>query len=215
MERNFYWGSTPMKLLLLLLSSLLAGTANAQRRALMEGLQASNNALYVSTPTANLYVQTAGTMTVKGNAFSVGTSTLIVAGGVVMVGTNTASGMMDVNGTVRWGGVPIGHGLPATLPQIIAADTGGRGWALVNRDFNGLTVGSAIRFDMNAGSGNTGSTMYVQNQGGVAGGTMTINAVNIGPSAPANSQALCLLGATLGHCTSAVGAGGGCTCVSP
>jgi len=36
-----------------------------------------------------------------------------------------------------------------------------------------------------------------------------------GPSAPPNSQALCTLAGQLGHCTSIVGAGGGCTCVAP
>lgn len=36
-----------------------------------------------------------------------------------------------------------------------------------------------------------------------------------GTDVPADSQALCLLGGHLGHCTSVVGAGGGCTCVVP
>jgi hypothetical protein len=37
----------------------------------------------------------------------------------------------------------------------------------------------------------------------------------LGSDAPPNSQALCLLAGALGHCTSVVGIGGGCTCVTP
>lgn len=89
-----------MKLLLLLLSSLIINApAHAQRRALMEGLQASNNALYVSTGTGNVYVQTAGTMTVKGNAFSIGTSTLVVTGGNVGIGTTNPTQVLYTSGT--------------------------------------------------------------------------------------------------------------------
>lgn len=46
--------------------------------------------------------------------------------------------------------------------------------------------------------------------GGIAVGTTTIGAIS-----PPNSFALCLSGGALGHCTSLVGATGGCTCVSP
>ena len=72
--------------ILLGLLLLLPQAAHAQRRAVMEGLAASNTAIFISTPTGNVYVRTAGTMTVAGNAFSVGASTLVVAGGNVGVG---------------------------------------------------------------------------------------------------------------------------------
>lgn len=49
----------------------------------MENLAATNNAIFISTGASNVYVQTAGTMTVLGNAFSVGVSTLVVKGGSV------------------------------------------------------------------------------------------------------------------------------------
>lgn len=45
----------------------------------------------------------------------------------------------------------------------------------------------------------------------ISSSTITID----GTGSPTNSQALCLLGGQLGHCTSAVGAGGGCTCSVP
>jgi hypothetical protein len=47
-------------------------------------------------------------------------------------------------------------------------------------------------------------------------GTNTFNTVKvIGSAAPPDSQALCLLSGQLGHCTTVVGAGGGCTCSAP
>lgn len=55
----------------------------------------------------------------------------------------------------------------------------------------------------------------------VSSGTVTIDG-NVSPAmrifgsgAPPNSQALCLLAGVLGHCTSVVGVGGGCTCAAP
>lgn len=50
----------------------------------------------------------------------------------------------------------------------------------------------------------------------VGGGTVYIGTMTVsGATAPPNSQALCLSGGQLGHCTSVVGAAGGCTCVAP
>ena len=77
-----------MKLLLLLLSSLCVVPAQAQRRAVMEGLAASSNAIYISTVSGSVYVRTAGTMTVAGNAFSVGGSTLVISNGNITVGAS-------------------------------------------------------------------------------------------------------------------------------
>ena len=54
----------------------------------------------------------------------------------------------------------------------------------------------------------TGTTSFSNT---VSIGTMAIS----GTVAPPNSQALCLLAGQLGHCTSVVGATGGCTCVAP
>lgn len=55
----------------------------------------------------------------------------------------------------------------------------------------------------------------------ISSGTVTIDG-NVSPAltitgsgAPPNSQALCLLAGSLGHCTSIVGVGGGCTCSVP
>lgn len=78
--------------LLLLCSLALALPAQAQRRSVMEGLQAGNSAIFVSTPTAAVYVRTAGTMTVSGNAFSVGTSSFVVAGGSATVAYRMQAG---------------------------------------------------------------------------------------------------------------------------
>lgn len=73
----------------------------------MEGLAASNNAIYVSTATGNVYVATAGTMAVAGNAFSVGSSTLAVAGGKVGVNTSAPGNMVHIkvatNANIRFG----------------------------------------------------------------------------------------------------------------
>lgn len=45
--------------------------------------------------------------------------------------------------------------------------------------------------------------------------TNTAITFRAGSGVPPNSQALCLSGGQLGHCTSVVGAGGGCTCSAP
>lgn len=69
-----------------ILSGLLAISIPAHAvKTIMEGIEASNNAIYVATTSPNIYVQTAGTMTVVGSAFSVGGSTLVVKGGNVGV----------------------------------------------------------------------------------------------------------------------------------
>lgn len=45
--------------------------------------------------------------------------------------------------------------------------------------------------------------------------TLKVGTMTFGPTSPPQSQALCLLGGLLGHCTGLVGATGGCTCVAP
>lgn len=91
--------------LLLLCSLALALPAQAQRRSVMEGLQAGNSAIFVSTPTASVYVRTAGTMTVSGNAFSVGTSTFVVAGGSATVAYSMTAKSFVLSGGGSLGGV--------------------------------------------------------------------------------------------------------------
>lgn len=86
-----------MGLLLLLLCSFTQ-PAQAQRRTVMEGLAASNNAIYVSTKAGSVYVFTAGTAAVAGNAFSVGAATFAVSGGRVGVGTASPTKLLEVNG---------------------------------------------------------------------------------------------------------------------
>ena len=54
-------------------------------------------------------------------------------------------------------------------------------------------------------------TFSVTTAGLVKIGTMSVSGI----VAPPNSQALCLLGGQLGFCSSVVGVGGGCTCVTP
>ncbi len=74
---------------------------------------------------------------------------------------------------------------------------------------------NAGRFE---GADNTFATLYATNSGTEAAATLdgasTVLAVS-GAGAPANSFALCFLNGKLGHCSSAVGAGGGCTCSQP
>lgn len=70
---------------LLTLCSLLIASPVFAGRALMEAIPATNNAITVSTATGSVYVRTGGTMTVDGNAFSVGTSSFVVFGGSATV----------------------------------------------------------------------------------------------------------------------------------
>ncbi len=52
----------------------------------------------------------------------------------------------------------------------------------------------------------------------ITGGQFTLNASTFsftGAGSPADSKALCIVGGLLGHCTTVVGATGGCTCVAP
>ena len=96
-----------MQALSLLLLFSLAVPAAAQRRMIAEGLQAGNNAIFVSTPTASVYVRTAGTMTVSGNAFSVGGSSFAVAGGSATVAYSMTAARFigDGSGLTGLGGV--------------------------------------------------------------------------------------------------------------
>lgn len=92
------------RLLLLLSSLLLSSSAFAQRRMVAEGLQAGNNAIFVSTPTGSVYIRTAGTMTVAGNAFSVGTSSFVVAGGSATVAYRLQAGSVLTTASVTASG---------------------------------------------------------------------------------------------------------------
>lgn len=65
---------------------------------------------------------------------------------------------------------------------------------------------------------NTFTTVSATNNGNAAALTLTgvVKVLAVaGTGAPPNSFALCFLGGVLGHCSSAVGAGGGCTCSTP
>jgi hypothetical protein len=64
--------------------------------------------------------------------------------------------------------------------------------------------------------GNANALIYDGGSGNGVINNLTVSTVTFsGGGAPPNSQALCLLGGQLGHCTGVVGVGGGCTCVAP
>lgn len=90
--------------LLILCSLLAAAPARAITRTIMEGTQAGNQAVFVSTKTGSVYVRTAGTMTVSGNAFSVGTSSFVVAGGSVTVAYRLQAGSLLTTASVTASG---------------------------------------------------------------------------------------------------------------
>ena len=85
-----------MKLLLLLLSSLLCTSAHAQRRALMEGLAASNNSIFVDTANVRVGIGTASPDTTLDVDKGTGISTITVGNasngsGSIMVYANSGA----------------------------------------------------------------------------------------------------------------------------
>lgn len=80
----------------------------------------------------------------------------------------------------------------------------------------GSIIGASISYT--ASHGNTTTALLLEASGGSANHAINITAGDLafsGTGAPTASQALCIVGGILGHCTTVVGASGGCTCTAP
>lgn len=79
--------------------------------------------------------------TIQGNAFSVGSSTFVVSGGFVGVGTNTPATNLDVAGSARFG--------PSTGKSTFTASPGGTTYALELS--SGITISSGGPINLTSG----------------------------------------------------------------
>jgi len=190
------------KLILIALMFALPHSANAAK-AVMEGMQATNSAIFISTVTGSVYVRTAGTVTVSGNAFSVGGSSFVVQGGEVTIGT-VAVTTYDRNLTVSI----LGPGTKtAALNLSGSANTNTTTMGAVDFLNNGSRQ-VAIQAYNNGGVTTSGIAIYTSNSGSV-----NTHQVDLPGAAVTAGSALCINASrTLTVCTSAVGAGGTCTC---
>lgn len=165
----------------ILMVGLAAVPSAAQRRTVMEGLAASGNAIYISTSSGSVYVRTAGTMTVDGNALSVGGSTFAVTGGNVGVGTSSpgtkfvvSSGVVTVDGS---GAGIVVDGLVSSINGF--ASKSGNDLVLnagsANRDVaikvNGTAIMSLIGSTGNVGIGTASPGGKLHSFGGSSGAT--------------------------------------------
>ncbi len=169
--------------------------------------------VYASTITAT------STMTVQGNAFSVGISTFSVNGGFVGIGTASPAYPLQVVGNSVLGTV---GGTRTTIPQLMISAPNALSQAALglyqgnNNAFGYEFAVSQVNdgeLNLSALASNTTTFLMSWDRADfkVRIGTMSISGTN----APPNAQALCLSSGQLGHCTSVVGISGGCTCVAP
>lgn len=181
----------PQRLFSFLFLSALAIPASAQRRAVMEGLAASNNAIYISTVTGSVYVRTAGTATVGGNAFSVGASTLVVSSGRLGIGLTAPLSKLHIEGaadapslSAQTGLLFLG-GVGVTGLEIGINSSGDFGTYLQSTNYP-VSGGGAYPLSLNYLGGNVGigtlspahtlhtvGSAYVSGQQ-IVGGTMTV-----------------------------------------
>lgn len=129
-------------------------------------------------------------------------------GSVGDVQLGSGSGNMFLNSSILIPGTPGSMQFFSTVSSMTVSDT------------------SAVdRYVVKIGTGASNFSVLVSTQGVVqitsntiVSGTTFYQNGQIsmsGSGVPANSQALCLLSGQLGHCTTVVGVGGGCTCVAP
>ena len=170
------------------------------------------------------------TATVQGNAFSVGTSTLVVTGGNVGIGTTSPAGKLGINTSAN--GLVIDHtgagtgfqydywtntgnqttfGIEgASAGNLFAEDLAYQSvWGSSLSNPVGIGTNGTIRMTIDT-SGNVGiGTVVPATKLHLSSGTIRM----VGTSAPTTGGALCLNAAgSMEKCTSAVDASGNCTC---
>ena len=159
------------------------------------------------------------TVTVQGNAFSVGVSTLVVTGGNVGIGTTSPEQKLHVSlagadptsilqvaaertayGNVRGQIRTYAGGSTSTDKMTLTVDSGD-----IVLDSGGSVDGLVLKHSGNVGIGTTGPATKLH----LSSGTVRID----GSGAPTTGAALCLSASgTLSTCSSAVGVDGTCTC---
>ena len=133
--------------------------------------------------------------------------------GSVGVGTLSPASTLDVTGSAQFGtGIDrstfsTAGRLTLSNPAVINSEGGIN--LNIDSDANGADQTLIIAQGRNGFSGGTVLVTFNQS-GSVAIGTMTFTAIS-----PPSGKALCLSAGSIGHCTDAVSAIGGCTCVSP
>lgn len=155
-----------MKSIYLLAGLLVLSIPAHAVKTIMEGIEASNNAIYVATTSPNIYVQTAGTMTVVGNAFSVGGSTLVVNGGKISFGGVSGAASFSVAA----GTVSIDAGLANQEDITLFSTAYGIGIDGSDLVLHSPLNGSGISFKTNTVAG-TSNLMRIQSNGNVGIGT--------------------------------------------
>jgi hypothetical protein len=138
-----------------------------------------------------------------------------ILGFEVTPGSSISNGIVDTDFVVYTSsGVPDGfERIRTTWDGITEFNQSGKIGGTVN--ISALPATNALHI---VSTDNTFGTVFIQQNG-------TANALDVmasssvfhvsGTGAPPNSQALCLLAGQLGHCTTVVGASGGCTCAAP
>lgn len=105
--------------------------------------------------------------------------------------------------------------LPLTVPGTYALTIGQQGFQCQNTDGHFIMqdlINNRPYLEVERDEGNfLWKAGNIKSSFGMTASTFTFT----GASAPPNNQALCLSGGQVGHCTSIVGVGGGCTCVAP
>jgi len=168
------------------------------------------------------YGVTVGSLTVAGTGYPAfiptdgnsyrlnGTSSTVTVGHLAVYSST--------NGTTIDGGVPGSGGTPSGSSGQLQYNNGGSFAGSANTfvtsssvTFTTVAVSTmAVNTSMNINNVNTANFSGFSTFK-ISSGTFVID----GTGAPTNAQALCLSGGQLGHCTSAVGAGGACTCTAP
>lgn len=153
------------------------------------------------------------TLTVQGNAFSVGTATLTVKNGFVGIGITNPAVTLDLT-------------LQSTNPTLKLRNNTTTDQLIIRTASGGVEIGSINSTDIHFISG-SGTRVITLDAGTNNIGIGTVNPAsklhlssgvfrNDGTGSVPSGFALCYAaGGAQGHCTSVVGAGGGCTCSSP
>lgn len=162
----------------------------------------------------------------------------------VGIGTALPATLLDVNGASQFGSGVTKSTIASTGEATFITSTVGSGNALILKNQNannGNSVGISFQnaqsggvsaatgriVSSNTSPGDTGGAFLFQtrptgsgpfttgiqidsSQNVVIGSSLTVSFIQ-----PPGGFALCVLNGSLGHCTSIVGVGGGCTCVSP
>lgn len=189
-------------------SSSINGTAVSPATVTITGLTANK----IVTTGASGVLVTYSTMSLTG-AGNVGintaspSATLDVTGNLV-IGNTVARSTIAATGNAQFGNNMTIKGNPAVL----TLDSANGGSEIIT-----ATDDTVLYLETNNASGQiklySGSDVLAVTID--SGQNVIISTLTISKTQPPDSQALCIKTGTLGHCTSVVGVGGGCTCVAP